>query len=330
MGNPIIDGLCPKCFVKERRILELPAIIKLTTCPMCGSVLLGSEWVRVTGGLNLALEKLLNELYVKRENVYPGFSNVKVSVKGVDVGRASLIVSGFYRDVVVTQELVVGVRVSKRLCPRCLSLKTGAYSALVQVRYEGRGGFNVASVVSDVLSRYRELRESISGIEEVRDGIDIKFIDQSAARNLAVILKRTYGARIKQSWKSAGLVRGKRRSKLTVSVRLPALGSGDVIEFEGDLIKVTDVSGDRVVAVRLSNGKVVRLTMDALWGRGFKRLTEKDYKVSVGRVLAYEGGKAVVQDISSGEVYRLPIPRIVDYGAEVKILTYKGRTYLMI
>ncbi|MCD6340765.1 MAG: hypothetical protein J7L51_02300 [Desulfurococcales archaeon] len=330
--NPIIDSLCPKCFVNERSIIKLPNTIKITICPVCGSVYYKGSWIKLGDDLSEVLEYLINNYYLTsgRGAIYDGFTDVSVKVININEGKAYLSVKGTYKGTEISHEYAVNIRVVKRMCPKCTKVRGRHFEAVVQIRSEVPIRSEVVERISLVLSRMKGLEENIVEVKEYRDGVDIKLLSQSVARQLANILKREFAAKITQTWKDSGYVSGRKRSKLTISVRVPGLLEGDIVEVDNVLAVVTSVKQGRVVLRRLDDGGQLRLDQSSLWERNVKLLTPKDYAVLNAIVLGYEGGKAVVQAEESGNVYYIAAPKLFKPGTGVKILIYKGRTYLMI
>ncbi len=330
--NPIIDGLCPKCFINERSIIKLPNIIRIIICPLCGSVYYKGSWTRLGSDLSEVLEYLINNYYLTsgRDAVYDGFTDVSVKVINIDEGKAYLSVKGVYKGTEISHDYAINIRVVKRLCPKCTKVRGKHFEAVVQIRSEVPIRPEVVEKISLVLSRTRGLEGNIVEVKEYRDGVDIKLLSQSVARHLANILRREFAAKIIQTWKDSGYISGKKHAKLTISVRVPGLLEGDIVEVDDVLAVVTSVKQGRVVLRRLDNGGQLRLDQSNLWEKNVKLLTPKDYAVLDAIILGYEGGKAVVQAEESGNVYYITAPRLSKPGTRVKILIYKGRTYLMI
>lgn len=329
-GTPIIDGLCPKCFVKERPLLKLPSKLSVTVCSSCGAVYVGGQWDNPGSSLEEAVEYYMNRTLVKRTTVYPGLEDVRVEVESISSGKVYYRVTGKYGGVTLAQNGVAYLKVVRKLCPVCSTVKYGKYEATIQIRTEGPPRLEVFREVGRRVSRIKEFEQSVVEIKEDKNGVDLKMKDQSSARYIATILRKEFAAKIKQTWKDYGYVSGKKYGKLTISVRLPGVLAGDIIEYEGAPAVVLGIKQGRVIIKRLSDGKVMGLSHDDLWVKGFKFLTSKDYAIIQGRVLNYEGGKAVVQAEESGNILYIQAPKIFDLGEPVKILIYKGKTYLLI
>ncbi len=327
--NPIIDGLCPKCFVKERTILKLPSKIRLVVCPICGSVYIRGKW-ELSNDEREALEKYIMSSAIKRSNVYPGFNIVSVKVTDWFSGYAKLRVKALYGGVELDQVTGTYVEVIKRVCPACLRSRGGGYEAILQIRGLGPLRLQIMSELSRRLMKIRRFRESIVEVKEHKEGVDVKLSDQSVCRFIANLLKRDYAAKIIMTWENTGRLGGRRKGKLIISARLPCLLEGDLIEFNGVPAQVTGVTQGRVIIKRLSDGRTLSLNHDMLWKEGIRYLSEKDYALIDGRILNYEGGKAVVQSVKSGNIYYIRPPRMYDIGSAVKVLIYKGKAYLLI
>jgi len=296
-GFPIIDGLCPRCFIKERKIVELPPKIEVTICPSCGSVLLRGKWVFISDDVEEILETIINETLIKRGTTYPGFENVHAEVRELGDTIANIRITGYYKGALITQDVTINTLIKKRLCPRCMKIKSGHFEAEMQIRTMAplRGEWS-KRFVTDIQGMKR-LQESVVDVKEVRNGVDVKVLDQRAAMKLANYLKRVFGAKVVSTWKDAGYRSGKKHSKLTVSVRLPGLMEGDIIEIGGRVAVVVAFYGSKMVVRFLDTGEESTVSLQRAWAEGLKYLTDKDYAIKE------EGGK--------------------------RYLLYKGRAYIM-
>ncbi len=329
-NTPIIDGLCPKHFVEERRIVSFPSKITIVVCPSCGSVLVGNDWLPTDGSIAKALEIYINKALVKRSSIYPGFTDVEVNVDKVVSDKAFYRVKGRYGKHVLEQDGTLLFEVKHKLCPICSSIRNESYEATVQIRSEGPPRYEVFRRIADRVTELKEFSNVVK-IEESHDGVDLRVRDPSSARLIASVLKKEFSAHVKQTWKDYGYLGGKKHGKLTISARVPGLLPGDVVVFDEDLYTVVGLSRKGIIFLRrLSDGRMLSVKRDELWSKGFQVLTGKDYAIVEGRLLNYEGGKAVVQAVDSGNIYYVSSPKILDLGSRVKILIYKGIPYLLI
>lgn len=297
-GFPIIDGLCPRCFVKERKIVELPPKIEVMMCPSCGGTLLRGKWVFINDSVEEVVEAIINDVFIRRANTYPGFTDVFAEVKELTDTTARILVTGSYKGALVSQEALINVLVKRRLCPRCMKIKSGHFEAEMQIRTMAplRGVWS-RRFISDVQGM-RRLQESVVDVKEVKNGVDVKVLDQRAAMKLANYLKRVFGAKVVSTWKDAGYRSGKKHSKLTISVRLPGLIEGDVIELGGRLAVVVAFYGSKMVVKFLDTGEKATVSLQRAWAEGLRYLTEKEYAIKEegGRQYLLYKGRAYIMD----------------------------------
>jgi nonsense-mediated mRNA decay protein 3 len=274
---PIIDGLCPKCFIKERKIVDLPSKIEVTICPSCGSTLLKGKWVYISDSIEETVETVINDVFIKRANTYPGFEKVSIRVKELRETTARLIITGFYKGAPVSQEVLINVLIKRRLCPRCMKIKSGHFEAELQIRTMAplRGRWS-KRFVSDVQNMKR-LQESVVDVKEVKNGVDVKVLDQKTAMKLANYLKKVFGAKVVTTWKDAGYKSGRKHSKLTISIRLPGLIEGDVINLGNRLAIVTAFYGSKMIVRFLDTGEEATVSLQKAWSEGLRYLTKKEY-----------------------------------------------------
>jgi nonsense-mediated mRNA decay protein 3 len=328
-NNPIIDGLCVKCFTKERKLVELPNVLKVSYCPSCGSVLIKGSWVPTDGDELEAVESYVRYYVIEKAKKYPGLKELEAKVIDMSEGRTLMEVSGKLGNALLIQTYSIDTRISKRTCPRCAKVRGGHFEAVIQIRSATPWRREAVISVVRKLERVKGLSENIVEIEETKDGYDIKLLSQAIARHAATILRKELGAKITQTWKDAGYVSGKKHSKLTIAARVPGLMSGDIVSYGERLSVVTRVSHGKIWVKDLESGRIRKLGHDDIWSGKLRYVRSKEYAIIEGRILAYEGGKAVVQT-TNGNIRYVRTPILLDIGTPVKLLVYKGKSYLII
>ncbi len=328
-NNPLIDHLCLKCFLKERTIAEVPKKLEVVFCPSCGRVYIGGRWLDLGNSVPEVVEALLNN-YTKLKVTQP-FTHVKFKVTGfLRESTARIEVNARVKGIDVSQTVVTDIKMRKQLCPQCHRIRGKGFEAVVQIRSLSGLKEQVSEAI-EIMNRLKDVSSNVSEVEWLKEGVDIRFLSQGAARKLANVLKKELGAKVKLTWKQAGVKGGKRHSKLTISVRLPGLKQGDLIILDNRPNLILNVTQSGVEALDLSSGRKRKLSYDALWSSEVKYLREgKDYVITYGRVLGYQGGKAVVQLGDTGSIYYLQTLKMYEVGEKVKVLVYKGVPYLMI
>ncbi len=269
----LVDGrLCPKCFLEVYGLGRPPRIVEVTMCPRCGSILYAGTWVDV-GGIEDAI----------RAHLIAGFKP-HPEVESFSVESVEYVRDRFHGDYAVvrvrgrlrgfegeyTSTHMVRVRVVKRLCPSCFRRAAGSFAALLQVRsVRGRLTEREEEEVLRILSTAGKPSSSIISVERVREGLDIKLDDATAARMLAARLRSLLAAETKHSYKLVGRRSdGKRLGRITVSARLPFFHEGSMVSLpDGRLAVVERIRGGRVYVRLLGMDKRLRLSVEEAWHR---------------------------------------------------------------
>ncbi len=298
-GGPLdtdaFGGLCKKCYVEKVGIASIPSKIRFVYCSECGSFKYQRGWNEGLESIEDTLiefvkfylagkmktserigDAWIEEARLARPFEGPGIYDVIIRIKGLDpTGREELV-----DDVVVKLEAAVSV------CPTCTARITGrGYEAEVKVRgaIGPLSGEKLRAVKRALNALARGVGRYIAKIEEADGGVNIYLTDQQAARVLAGKLRSMFGGEVIESYKLVGRKpSGKRKGRLTISVRIPEFRPGDMI-----------IVGDRKY-IFLSTMKGGLLVVDAERGKEtVLKLTAKDYKKNV-RVVRLEevGGEA--------------------------------------
>ncbi len=327
LENPLIEGLCLECFLKERSLVRLPDRVALTRCPACGSIYLKGTWLHFSGGVRDALQHYLRAL--KKPVVSPNLTEIDVEVLGIHKGEAELLVKSCFKGRSAEQRVVIRYEVINRLCPKCLGVKVKDYNAVLQVRFAGSPSRELTNEVVRTLTSDREISGSITDYEELQEGIDVKFSIASVARQAAMHLRNSLGGYLTESWKLHGLVKGKRHSKLFVVLRIPVFTSGDLIDSRGVLLEVLNVKEERVTVRRLSDGKLLNLSIKSLVKDGFRQLSRDDY-VTTECLVTEALGREAVMVCEDGTTAKWETARPLKAGDRVSALTYKDVRYIKI
>jgi len=335
----LVDGrLCPQCFLELYGFGEAPEELRVTVCPRCGSYRFQGAWYPPPeGGLEDVVALVFQARF--RPGPYTEYYRVEdVELLEDDAGgyRALVRLVGRLRgDSVERQvEYRVPVRLAKQLCPACHRRASGAPTAIVQVRgYGGRLGEDERLAVEEALASMDDsLREAIIDVEDVREGLDIKMLDQHAARVLASKLRSSFAASVKESHKLIGQRRdGRRVYRMTLSVRLPFFTEGSLVEYQGGLARVEEIDRGRVVVRPVGGGRARRLTVEEAWRQLRPPVPEDEKDVVIAAVepewihLQEIGGAYDYIELRRGEVRVEGEP--VE-GKNARLVRHNGRYYL--
>ncbi len=269
----LVDGrLCPQCYIETYGLGYFPKTIRLTICSRCGAYRFQGRWYPASN-LEDALHSILQVVFHPREEVeYYRVEGAKYVHDKYHGDYVEVIVAGKLRGFEKEYQSRYAVRISlvKQICPTCFRKAAGSFSAVIQIRgWDNRLPHHLREEVLKILNSLpASIQESIVEVNEVREGIDLKLLDQSIARTIASKLRSIFAAKITESHKVVGRRSdGKRLSRLTLSVRLPFFSKGSLVVFRGELAKVVDIRGGYVYVTSLSTNKTYRLSIEESWSK---------------------------------------------------------------
>lgn len=331
----LVDGrLCGDCYVELYGLGEAPERLRLTVCPRCGSVRLGGRWLPPPEDLGELLGLMLVERLRKGEAVEDLELEEAVLDEEQSVLHARLRGRLRGEDGWRSVEYRVPVELSRQLCPACHRRASGAPTAIVQIRgSSGRLEEDERLAVEEALEGLGPgLAEAIISVDEVREGIDLKMLDQGAARAVAARLRAMLAARVVESYKLVTQRRdGRRVYRLTLSVRLPPFTEGSLVDYKGRLARVERIARGRVELSILGGGHA-RLSVEDAWRLLKQPRYEEERSVMVTSVtpgwiqLQELGGAYEFIELRRGEVTVEKEPR---EGEAARLVRVNGRYYLL-
>ena len=273
----LIEGLCPDCYRKTHPLVRVKRdYVGIVRCSSCGAVLYKGRWVRDYGVIEkLILESLqylgkVSSSKIEDFELKPGFTTAVVKVRGT----VHELISEY------EEEVLVRVRYTEELCPRCRDLIIEKERAIVQIRSAIPMSDQVKKLIMDIIKKETVKDTERSGflkVEELREGFDIKLSDQGLARAIAYRIHRTLPSRVLES---QSVVKGrgdKVITKLTISVTIVPIGRGSVIMYANRPHLVLGYSQGNFKMLDLSSNNVLNVKINDLIRNG---ITVPEYKIS--------------------------------------------------
>ena len=335
-GRVFIGNLCLKCYLEENPLMVLPRLLRLKICRVCGAVRSGSTWVRGESVEEVAHGILKEQLETQTRSSVEGL-RLNVALPPLRDGEYAVDVEGHaeVEGVEVRQRGMVRVRITTLLCPDCSRKTQGSFEATVQVR-SVRGRISRADLkrLEDALNMLHPRHlDKIVSVDEVDDGVDIKTLDHQSARAIAGLLRNLMGAKTVETFKVVGMDRrGKRKSRLTISARLPFYRLGDVVVVEGVPAVVEDIRRGKVYYRRLDTGSIESVSLEKAWEGAVAPVPDDAYVLNV--IYAYKDDKfAYLIDPENPEnTLQIPLsqlPEGLKVGGELKVLVVGGKPYVL-
>jgi len=251
-NNPpiLIENICLNCFLETK--VEYHRIISLPVCQFCGKVKVFGSWKNVTE--EKITEHVLNEIDKDARRI---FSRYGVSVFSQLNNKGEIVVVLSSEHGLDEWRPNVAVSMNYSICPECSRKITGYHEALIQFRsHKGLLPEKERREIKKELEKLpSELRSSLIEIKDVREGIDVKVYEHSSARSIANIITRKLPSEIKETFKLISAKGGKKKTKLTISVRLYEKIADKIMEYEEKPVIVNFDGRGKAVILDLKTGK---------------------------------------------------------------------------
>ena len=339
---PLIEGLCPQCYLEEKGVGRLPTVIDVTICSRCGSLKLGGTWFpHDEPSLEDALKSYIEAEILSKTKLNPQISRmwieeINILMKDKFSGLVHVRLGIVFRQGYKTSyEAAIPLRLHRTLCPSCLRRAGRAYEATLQLRGEkGRLEARKAEEVEAFLRRLpRHLSEAIGEVEEKREGIDLKILDQSSARGIASKLRSRFAAKVVETYKVVGRRRdGKPKVRTTILVRLPDIREGSIVVVGGKPAVVERISGNRIL-LRTVEGRTISLSGEEFWKTGgLEAIQESEIRVMM--VTAVARDTIYLMDLEDYRIAEAPLTGAgledrLSPGDRVRVVERGGRIYIL-
>lgn len=308
-----IDGLCSACYVAKHRLFDIPAIVDVTVCPVCGACKTRGGWLHEEPEHHVQhfLEAKAREAPVERVSVHRDGETVTCQ--------------GTFKGQEVTETMKVDVRMHKDMCMQCSRLKGGYFEAILQIRKNaGNISQEEIDIADDIVARQviEERGNYVSKRVEHPTGVDYYIGDRGSASMAAKMAKQAFNGKLDISSSLVGRKDGQDVYRDTYIVRIPAYARGSYVELDGTLYRVTD-TGKRVGLLDLRTGRRRPVYDDEM-----DDATVIDAEPREAVVLSQRGGEIQVLDPETYETVVLAIPEDMHVGETVKVIRWNETLYL--
>jgi len=263
--------LCDDCYFEEFDLVEAPDRIDVRVCSQCGAVHRGNRWVDVGAQdyTDIAVEEVSEALGVHLDATDVSWEVAPEQVDQNNI-RMHCQFSGVVRGTLVSEEVVVPVKISRQTCERCGRIAGGSYAAIVQVRADERTPTaEEQETAQEVAEAYIAEREAtgdrnafITEVTEVDEGLNMKISTNQMGQGIAKrIVDRLGGSFEDYETLVTEDGDGNEVYRVTFAVRLPRYRAGEVIDPE---------DGDGPILVRSVRGNL----------KGTRLATGEDYEAS--------------------------------------------------
>ncbi|PSQ20621.1 hypothetical protein BRD06_12270, partial [Halobacteriales archaeon QS_9_67_15] len=319
--------LCDGCYFEEFDLVDAPERIDVRVCSRCGAVHRGNRWVDVGAEdyTDIAVEEVSDALGVHLDATDVSWEVAPEQLDENNI-RMHCQFSGVVRGTLVSEAVVVPVKIARQTCDRCGRIAGGSYAAVVQVRAEERTPTQAEQQrARETAEAYIADREAtgdrnafITEVTEVDEGLNMKIstnqMGQGIAKRIVEQLGGTYEDYETLVTEDSD---GNEVYRVTFAVRLPRYRPGEVVDpkDEGGPVLVRSVRGN-LKGIRLPTGEHYEASFEDGDAPEARRLGTREDAQST-TVVAVEDENAVqVLDPETYEAKTVPRPDYFDPDAE--------------
>ncbi len=296
-------GLCIDCLLEERPITVKEP--ELERCTGCGLYWHKGNWTEI-GKNELA------EIVRKNLKVPHGIKIEELSIKPDEEKnylKLDITLLGNYKNKKFEKKLETKVKIKKTQCKKCCRMSGSYYEAILQVR-----GFEFSDLDENFVAK----------AVKVAGGTDFYISSMNYARKLKNHL-RDAGFFVNESEKLVGMKEGKNLYRVSISVKPPAFGEGDVLKYGNELLYVKKL-GRVVGVVDLKTGEKKGIDMNKLKKPG---IAAKKSELRNALVSAVSPKGMHIIDTENHEVYDVARIEDAQSGDTMNFVRISGKIYVI-
>jgi NMD protein affecting ribosome stability and mRNA decay len=221
-AGQLLGGLCPACFVREVRLIEVPSKIELCICRACGAVKSRGRWNREE---NAAEREVLRIVSLR-----PRLRGAPISIApqpslmtrvDLEKGEGEIEAVGECSGIPLKEKRRVKLDLKFRTCDVCTLKSCGYHEAVVQVRSVAEPESLEEEIRELALEEERKNpRDFLTDIVPASGGFDVYLSSVSLGGKIATLLKKR-GARVRRTRKLIGQAPdGRKKYKFTFLARV--------------------------------------------------------------------------------------------------------------
>jgi len=299
------EGLCIDCYLKKKKLIEMPEKVEVVYCRNCPAYRLGNKWMK--GNLKEDLKE-----YIKQqiEAKFPfqfefDFESGKITCTLEFEGRK------------IKKEKYIEIVEKERLCDKCSLQKGGYFEAILQIR--GANEKDMKDIDKLIRRRISERDTFLLKKEEVKGGRDYYIGNKKVASKIAREIKEKYDAELSISSSLVGMKDGKRIYRDTYGIRL--------VEYKGKFVKIDDklyriVSAGKKIELEGMDGEKRYIYKDDL-----RKAVELNLKEREAIVLHEDEKGLYIMDTESYKTAFVNKPKNWKGKKKIKIVEYEGKFY---
>ena len=255
-GEIYKDGVCIKCYLKNKKFSKGPEILDLPVCVHCQGYKYKNTWT------NDLLNDILRRIIKNNFEISKELQKVDINIDFNETSRGlecTVYISGLIQEKEINEEHELLIRLRKTVCEVCSRQFGGYHEAIIQVRTEKRR-FSKEEII-DIQATVENKVENMQGkgnrtlfiadIAEEHGGLDFYISDKNAAFNISKMLLDKYGGFIKQSSTNTGMKDSRQIYKMTYLVRIPPYKKGDYLQIDDNYYQIKYLQANKIKLINL-------------------------------------------------------------------------------
>jgi nonsense-mediated mRNA decay protein 3 len=255
-GEIYKDGVCIKCYLKNKKFSKGPEILDLPVCVHCQGYKYKNTWT------NDLLDDILRRIIKNNFEISKELQNIDINIDFNETPRGlecTVYISGLIQEKEINEKHDLLIRLRKTVCEICSRQFGGYHEAIIQVRTEKRKFskeelINIKATVETIIENMQGKGNRtlfIADIAEEHGGLDFYISDKNAAYNISKMLLDKYGGFIKQSSTNTGMKDSKQIYKMTYLVRIPPYKKGDYIQIDDNYYQIKYLQANKIKIINL-------------------------------------------------------------------------------
>ncbi len=286
----LIDGACPRCFVKQAPLLTAPGVLDLEVCAHCDARHVGAHWIDPDEGE--PLEWIREQATRAALSVHPRVESALLQLDETPQDEKHfqyrVHLSGEVDGADVQADAEVLVRMRKGVCDRCSRMFGGYYAAIIQLRATDRDVTEIElerahRLIGAELDRLRSSgnREAfLTKSGPVPGGFDYYLGDIEGTRTIARFVADRLGGHVEEHAKLAGRKEGNDIYRVTFRLRIRLFAPGDFALYKDEPVQFVSGERGRAVAMHLKDHKKTKMGAEELRRLGGAEILQEAVVVS--------------------------------------------------
>jgi len=248
-SKDVVDALCANCLRETEPLLKDHKELAPTICTRCKSGLVQGRWVKyknvnefiakqIKPKLNFDKSKTITETKVLTQFDIEEIWEKKIKPKSIIIEVKGKISD---KEQEYTEEYELPFTLKKDICTICNRQASHYFEGIIQLR---NSNDEVKRFVYNQITKLNKSGVYLTSVIEAKEGTDFYVTDQKAIQQIGHDAAAKFGGFVKITSKLVTKDKnsGKDLYRVTVLIRMPKFSNGDIIEYEGKIIRVGRMS----------------------------------------------------------------------------------------